>query len=246
VTTRPALPDPRPGPDKDAVLVQQMFDRVAPRYDVANTIFSLGHDRHWRRVTEAAIEPRPGEVVLDVAAGTGMLAAELAAHGATVVALDFSFPMLAHGAARAARRAEPLGDVLWCNGDGMRLPLPDAAVDAVTIAFGLRNLPDPHAGLAEFARVAKPGARLAVLEFSTPVSPRFRALYHRYLVGAIPRAASVVTSDPAAYRYLAESILAWPDQQGLAEAIADAGWTSVRWKNLTGGIVALHHARRPA
>lgn len=237
-------PDPRPTRDKDAALVQAMFDRVAPRYDTANTIFSMGQDRHWRRVAAAAAGVGPGDVVVDVAGGTGALAGELASGGARVLALDFSWNMVATG----AQRARAAGDdrVWWCNGDGMRLPLADASVDAVTIAFGLRNLPDPAAGLAEFARVTRPGGRLVVLEFSHPTWRPFRTLYTRYLVGAIPSLARVVTSDPSAYRYLAESIQAWPDQAALAAVIAGAGWEGVRWKNLTGGIVAAHQAVRPA
>jgi demethylmenaquinone methyltransferase/2-methoxy-6-polyprenyl-1,4-benzoquinol methylase len=266
-----------------------MFDRVAPRYDVANSVFSMGQDRHWRRVAVAAVDPRPGELVLDVAAGTGALAHELAAAGrrrsgwprTRVVALDFSWNMLHTGALRqAARRARrdgrrprgswprgswprgswprgswprgswPRGSraderaVEWCNGDATRLPFADASVDAVTIAFGLRNLPDLDGGLREFARVVRPGGRLAVLEFSRPTWAPFRRLYMRYLLGAIPRAARLVTSDPAAYRYLARSIQAWPDQNALASRVAGAGFAAVRWKNLTGGIVALHHAIR--
>jgi demethylmenaquinone methyltransferase/2-methoxy-6-polyprenyl-1,4-benzoquinol methylase len=236
-------PDPRPTRDKDAALVQAMFDRVAPRYDLANTIFSAGQDRHWRRVAAAATAIGPGDVVVDVAAGTGALSHDLATAGASVVALDFSWNMVATGAARA--QAGTADDrIFWCNGDGTRLPLADASVDAVTIAFGLRNLPDPAAGLAEFARVTRPGGRLVVLEFSTPVSTPFRTVYQRYLVGAIPTLAQVVTSDPAAYRYLAESILAWPDQTELAQIITAAGWKGVRWKNLTGGVVAVHQAVR--
>ena len=235
-------PDPRPTRDKDAALVQAMFDRVAPRYDTANTILSLGQDRHWRRVAALAADVGRGDVVVDVAGGTGALASELAAGGATVVALDFSWNMVATG----AQRARDAGDdrVLWCNGDGMRLPLATASVDAVTIAFGLRNLPDPAAGLAEFARVTRPGGRLVVLEFSQPTWQPFRTVYTQYLMGAIPSLARVVTSDPSAYRYLAESIQAWPDQPALAEIIAGAGWDGVRWKNLTGGIVAAHQAVR--
>ena len=236
-------PDPRPTHDKDAALVQAMFDRVAPRYDLANTIFSGGQDRHWRRVAAAAAAVGPGDVVADVAAGTGALSHDLAAAGATVLALDFSWNMVATGAGRV--QAGTADDrILWCNGDGTRLPLADASVDAVTIAFGLRNLPDPAAGLAEFARVTRPGGRLVVLEFSTPVWQPFRTVYERYLVGAIPTLAQVVTSDPAAYRYLAESILAWPDQTQLAHIISDAGWSGARWKNLTGGVVAVHQAVR--
>ncbi|MGH3666617.1 MAG: class I SAM-dependent methyltransferase [Egibacteraceae bacterium] len=235
------LPDPRPTRDKDAALVQQMFDRVAPRYDLANTVFSLGQDHHWRRVTRRAVAPRSGEVVLDVASGTGALAHQLRAGGAQVVALDFSWKMLATGAVRD-RAAHTGPQILWCNGDALRLPLADARVDAATIAFGLRNLPDASAGLRELARVVRPGGRLLVLEFSTPTWAPLREIYLRYLVGAMPALARVVTSDPSAYRYLAESIQAWPDQAALAGVIADAGWTRVRWKNLSGGIVAAHYA----
>ena len=220
-----------------------MFDRVAPRYDLANTLFSLGQDHHWRRVARWAVDPRVGDVVLDVACGTGALAVELASAGATVVALDFSWNMLATGAARL-RSAGSGHRLLWCNADGLRLPLRDASVDAATIAFGLRNLPDPAAGLAELARVVRPGGRLLVLEFSRPPRAALRTVYLRYLVGAMPRLARLFTADPAAYRYLADSIQAWPDQARLAAVIAGAGWTGVRWRNLTGGIVAAHHALR--
>lgn len=235
------LPDPAPGPQKQAELVQAMFDRVAPRYDLANTLLSLGQDRHWRRVAAQAAQVGPGDRALDVAAGTGGLSRELARAGAQVIALDFSFNMLAAGAARGA----PGEPIAWVNGDGTRLPLPDSSVDAITIGFGLRNLPDPVTGLAEFARVARPGARLVVLEFSHPTWAPFSAVYTRYLVGALPHAAKLVTSDPAAYRYLAESIQRWPDQAALGGWIADAGWDGVRWKNLTGGIVAVHQAVKP-
>ena len=243
VSPEAATPDPRPTAQKDAALVQQMFDRVAPRYDVANSIFSLGQDRHWRRVAARSVGAGPGKTILDVATGTGALANAMADAGADVVALDFSWNMVATGAARATPRR---GHVWWSNGDGTALPLPDASVDGVTIAFGLRNLPDPAAGLAEFARVTRPGGRLVVLEFSAPTWKPFRSLYTRYLVGAIPSLARVVTSDPAAYRYLAESIQAWPDQAALARIIGSAGWSEVGWQDLTGGIVAAHRALRPA
>jgi demethylmenaquinone methyltransferase/2-methoxy-6-polyprenyl-1,4-benzoquinol methylase len=244
------LPSPRSGPEKDAALVRSMFDRVARRYDLANTVFSIGQDRHWRRVAARAVAPQPGEVIIDVAAGTGALASELrcASGGrARVVALDFSWNMLAVGVRRDhARGSSPVSArrLLWCNADGNRLPFADASVDAITIAFGLRNLPRPAAGLAEFARVVRPGGRLVVLEFSEPVWAPFRHVYRRYLVGAIPAAARLLTSDPGAYRYLADSIVAWPDQEGLARLLAEAGWHRPRWRNLTGGIVAVHHALR--
>lgn len=242
--TQPAiLPDPRPGSDKDAALVQGMFDRVAPRYDVANAILSFGSDQHWRRVATRALAPTAGERVLDVATGTGLLAREIQQTGAQAVALDFSWNMIAAGVrGEAAAGHAPLG---WLNGDGTALPFGDATFDAVTISFGLRNIPDARAGLAEFARVVKPGGRLVVMEFSTPTNSLFRRLYTDYLVAALPRIAEVVTSDPAAYRYLAESIVAWPDQAGLAAWISQAGWQQPRWQNLSGGIVALHHAVRP-
>jgi demethylmenaquinone methyltransferase/2-methoxy-6-polyprenyl-1,4-benzoquinol methylase len=232
------LPDHRPVRDKDAALVQQMFDRVAPRYDLANTVFSLGLDRHWRQVTAAAVAPRPGATVLDVAGGTGALADVLAARGARVVVADLSWQMVRVGAARCRH---PVG---WTVADALRLPLGDATVDAVTIAFGLRNLNDTRAGLAEFRRVVRPGGQLAILEFSRPVQPVLETLYRRYLLGLLPHAARLFTSDPAAYGYLARSIAAWPDQGRLAAIVRDSGWERVRWKNLSGGIVALHHAVR--
>jgi demethylmenaquinone methyltransferase/2-methoxy-6-polyprenyl-1,4-benzoquinol methylase len=237
VTT--ALPDPRPGPGKEGALVQAMFDRIAGRYDLANTLFSLGQDRHWRRVAVAAADPQPGQVVLDVAAGTGALAHALRDRGARVVALDLSLAMLRTGAARPAAAR-----LTWVNGDATRLPLPDASVDVVTIAFGLRNLPDAAAGLRELARVTRPGGRLVVLEFTRPESPAFRRLYLHYLVGALPALARLFTADARAYRYLADSIQAWPAQAELAATMAACGWARPRWKNLTGGIVAVHHAQR--
>jgi demethylmenaquinone methyltransferase / 2-methoxy-6-polyprenyl-1,4-benzoquinol methylase len=248
MSAEPDLPDPRPTPDKDAALVQRMFDRVAPRYDLANTIFSLGQDRHWRRVARAAADPRPGRTIVDVAAGTGMLAHELRAAGARVVALDFSWNMLRTGAQRERAGSSPLGaagaGVLWCNGDGTRLPLSDGSVDAVTIAFGLRNLPDPAGGLAEFARVLRPGGRVVVLEFSRPPWTPLRVAYHRGALAAMPLAARAMTSDPRAYEYLADSIRAWPDQRALAAIMAAAGFDRVRWKNLFGGVVACHQGVR--
>src|SRR5688572_29770790 len=184
MTSPVQTPDPRPTQDKDAALVQAMFDRVAPRYDIANTVFSLGQDAHWRRVAAKAAEVGPGDLALDVATGTGLVARDLRATGAVVIGLDFSWNMVATGA--AADRASFGGpQLLWVNGDAMALPLPDASVDAVTISFGLRNLPDTTAGLREFARVLRPGGRLVVCEFSTPTAAWFRETYQRYLVGAI-------------------------------------------------------------
>lgn len=230
---------PRPGRDgKDAALVQAMFDRVAPRYDLANAALSFGQDAHWRRVTARAAEPR-GARVLDAAAGPGNVARELVTQGAAgVTALDLSWAMLAVGAARRA------AGIQWVNGDAQALPFADGAFDAVTISFGLRNVPDPARALAEFARVTRPGGRLVVCEFASPTWGPFRTLYRRYLVGALPQVARVVSSSPEAYRYLADSILAWPDRRVVADWLEAAGFGQVRVKDLAGGIVAVHRGYR--
>jgi demethylmenaquinone methyltransferase / 2-methoxy-6-polyprenyl-1,4-benzoquinol methylase len=223
---------------KDLALVQAMFDRVAPRYDLANTVLSMGQDAHWRRVTAMAAEPA-GAVVLDVASGPGNVAREMLARGAReVVALDLSFNMLAEGARRG------LPDVHWVNGDAQALPFADATFDAVTISFGLRNVPDPLRALAEFARVTRPGGRLVVCEFAAPTWAPFRAVYTRYLVGALPKIANLVSSDGPSYQYLADSIRAWPHRRAIADWIEDSGYRNVAVKDLSGGIVAVHRAER--
>ena len=216
-----------------------MFDGVARRYDLTNTLLSGGQDRLWRIATRRALAPVAGERVLDLAAGTAVSTVELARDGAWCVAADFSLGML-RSARRQGRTSVPL-----VAADALHLPFPDGAFDAVTISFGLRNLVDPIAGLAEMARVTRPGGRLVVCEFSTPTWPVFATVYQNYLMRALPAIARKVSSNPEAYVYLAESIRAWPDQAGLAARIAEAGWSEVSWRNLTGGIVALHRARRP-
>jgi demethylmenaquinone methyltransferase/2-methoxy-6-polyprenyl-1,4-benzoquinol methylase len=219
--------------------VAAMFDDVAPRYDLTNAVLSLGQDRGWRRATTTALALRPGERVLDLAAGTGTSSTALAETGAHVVACDFSLGMLRVGTTR-----NPHPRVDYVAGDGLALPFKDASFDAVTISFGLRNLHDLDAGLAELARVTKPGGRLVVCEFSRPVWAPFRRVYVDYLMRALPTIARRVSSNPDAYVYLAESIRAWPDQRALAERIAKNGWADVGWRDLTGGIVALHRASR--
>ncbi len=212
-----------------------MFDAVAKRYDVTNDVLSLGQDRRWRTEVLDAVAPVPGERVLDLAAGTGTSSAPFHDRGATVVPCDFSLGML-----RVGKRARP--HLPFTAGDGTRLPFADDTFDAVTISFGLRNIVDPEAGLAEMRRVTKPGGRLVVCEFSHPTWAPFRTLYVEYLMKALPPVARAVSSSPDAYVYLAESIRAWPDQAGLAALVAGAGWRDVEWKNLSGGIVALHRA----
>jgi demethylmenaquinone methyltransferase/2-methoxy-6-polyprenyl-1,4-benzoquinol methylase len=222
--------------DKEPHEVASMFDAVARRYDLTNTVLSMGQDRYWRRATRAALDVGAGDKVLDLAAGTAVSTVELSKSGAWCVAADFSVGMLAAGHDR---------DVPKVAGDATRLPFDDGVFDAVTISFGLRNVVDHIAGLREMARVTRPGGRLVVCEFSTPTNPFFGTVYKEYLMQALPRVARAVASNPEAYVYLAESIRAWPDQAGLARQIGDAGWSAVRWRNLTGGIVALHAARKP-
>jgi demethylmenaquinone methyltransferase/2-methoxy-6-polyprenyl-1,4-benzoquinol methylase len=223
---------------KDAALVQAMFDRVAPRYDLANAVLSLGQDAHWRRVTAAAVRPA-GATLLDVAAGPGNVAEQLILRGARrVTALDLSLNMVAEG----ARRGVP--DVTWVNGDAQRLPFADAAFDGVTISFGLRNVPDPRSALGEFARVTRPGGRVVVCEFAAPTPAWLRVVYSEYLMRALPRVAMAVSSDGPAYRYLADSIRVWPDRRRIADWMTEAGWQEPRVKDLSGGIVAVHRAVR--
>ncbi len=212
-----------------------MFDGVARRYDLTNTVLSFGLDRQWRRLTRAALHLRRGERVLDLAAGTAVSAVELARSGATVVACDFSLGMLTEGRGRGV----PL-----VAGDGLALPFRAASFDAVTISFGLRNVADPAQALRELARVTRPGGRLVVCEFSRPTWLPWRTLYLEYLMRALPSVARAVSSNPDAYVYLAESIRAWPDQSTLAAWLGEAGWQQPAWRNLTGGIVALHRVTR--
>ena len=212
-----------------------MFDAVARRYDLTNDVLSLGQDRRWRRDVISAVDPQRGELVLDLAAGTGTSSQPFADRGATVVPCDFSLGMLKVG--KQARPALP-----FTAGDGTRLPFADDTFDAVTISFGLRNIVDPVAGLREMRRVTRPGGRLVVCEFSHPTYRPLRTAYLEYLMKALPAVARVVSSSPDAYVYLAESIRAWPDQPGLAAMLDRAGWRGTEWKNLSGGIVALHRA----
>ena len=212
-----------------------MFDEVARRYDLTNDVLSLGQDRRWRRDVIAAVDPRPGERVLDLAAGTGTSSEPFAAAGAYVVPCDFSLGML-----RVGKQARP--SLPFTAGDGTRLPFADDAFDAVTISFGLRNIVDPEAGLRELLRVTRPGGRLVVCEFSHPTFGPLRTVYLEYLMRALPPVARAVSSSPDAYVYLAESIRAWPDQEALAAVLGAAGWQSPQWRNLSGGIVALHRA----
>jgi demethylmenaquinone methyltransferase/2-methoxy-6-polyprenyl-1,4-benzoquinol methylase len=215
-----------------------MFDDVARRYDLTNDVLSMGQDRRWRRRVVSVLDPRPGERVLDLAAGTGTSSQPFADAGAVVVPCDFSLGMLRVG-------KQNLPDLPFTAGDGMALPFADGSFDAVTISFGLRNIHDPVQGLRELRRVTRPGGRVVVCEFSTPTWTPFETVYSNYLMKALPRIAEKVSSNPESYVYLAESIRSWPNQKGLAKLMVEAGWGKVDWVNLTGGVVALHCSVNP-
>lgn len=229
---------PRADLDKKPHEVAAMFDEVAARYDRTNDVLSLGQDRRWRREVIRAVDPRPGELVLDVAAGTGTSSEPFAELGARTIPCDFSLGMLRVGKARRP-------DLGFVAGDATRLPFADGVFDAVTISFGLRNVVDTAAALHELRRVTRHGGRLVVCEFSHPTWAPLRRVYTEYLMKALPAVARRVSSSPDSYVYLAESIRAWPDQTGLARQLRDAGWDDVAFRNLSGGIVALHRGVRP-
>jgi demethylmenaquinone methyltransferase/2-methoxy-6-polyprenyl-1,4-benzoquinol methylase len=229
---------PRASLDKQPHEVAAMFDDVAEKYDRTNDALSLRQDRRWRRAVVAALDLRPGERVLDLAAGTGTSSEPFHDAGVLTVACDFSLGMLRVGRRRRA-------DLAFVAGDAGRLPFADGAFDAVTISFGLRNVGDPASALAEMRRVTRHGGRLVVCEFSHPTWAPWRSLYTGYLMRAVPPVARFVSSNPEAYVYLAESIRAWPDQDALGQRIRAAGWDDVAYRNLSGGIVALHRATRP-
>jgi demethylmenaquinone methyltransferase / 2-methoxy-6-polyprenyl-1,4-benzoquinol methylase len=253
--------DKRPGD------VAAMFDKVAPRYDLLNDVLSLGQDRWWRKVVAKAVSARAGERVLDLAAGTGTSSVTFTAGGAACVACDFSLGMLRAGVERLgaqqardgtsgpARPASPgrpspagpgavPGPVRFVAGDALRLPFGDQVFDAVTISFGLRNVADPDAALAEMFRVTRAGGRLVICEFGHLPSPRLDAIYGRYLMAALPAVARRLSPAGDAYEYLAESIRDWPGREEFAQRIDGAGWSAVRWRDLTLGVVTVHTARR--
>ncbi len=234
----PVMSPTRADLDKQPHEVARMFDAVARRYDLTNTVLTGGIDHLWRRAVTRAVDAAPGERVLDIAAGTGTSSEPYADRGVQVVPADFSHGMLAEG-----YRRRP--DLPFTAADAMRLPFADDAFDVVTVSFGLRNVADVGVALREFGRVTRPGGRLVVCEFSRPVVPVFSTVYRNYLMRALPQVARRVSSNPESYVYLAESIRAWPAQRELAEQVRAAGWGQVRWRNLTGGVVALHHAVAP-
>ncbi len=258
--------------DKQPGDVAAMFDAIAGRYDLLNDILSAGQVRLWRRAVTRIAGVGPGERVLDLAAGTGTSSLTFTAAGADCVACDFSLGMLQAGHARGGRGGaepprdqggsgedrsprekeqggsggdrSPRGNISFVGGDALRLPFRDGAFDVVTISFGLRNVADPDAALAEMRRVTRPGGRLVVCEFSTITIAPVDMLYRRYLINVLPAIARRAARNPEAYEYLAESIVDWPAQRELADLIETAGWSAVRWRDLSVGAVAVHVARR--
>ena len=221
--------------DREPRDVAAMFDAVAERYDVMNLVMTLGQERRWRRAALDALDPKPGERILDLAAGTGASSAPIVDRGAAVVACDFSAGMLQTGHLRH-------GGLGFVAGDALSLPFRPASFDAVTISFGLRNFADLDAALAEMRRVTAPAGRFVALETSTPRARPVRAAHRLHTTRVLPLLARALSSNADAYIYLAESMADWPDQPTLAKRIAAAGWKDVAWRDLSGGAVAVHRA----
>lgn len=223
--------------DKNPDEVAAMFDGVAKRYDLVNDLLSLGRTKAWRRAVTRIIDPKPGMKILDMAAGPGASSEPLAKAGAEVISADFS-----HGMLDAGRKQRPYLNFQWA--DALKLPFGDNEFDVYTISFGLRNTQKTEAALREALRTLKSGGRIVIVEFSAPTWRPFRTIYTNYLMNLLPAIAKKTASNPDAYIYLAESIKAWPDQAALAAIIEGVGFTDVQVTNLTGGIVAVHSARK--
>ncbi len=232
----------RPDSTKDAGVVSRMFDEVSPRYDLTNDLLSLGNSRLWRVSTTRAVQPRKGMRVLDIAAGTGTSSAAFARSGAHVVAADFSPGMIAVGRQRTAG----IHNIEFIEADATNLPFEDNSFDATTISFGLRNVNEPQKALAEMFRVTKPGGRVVICEFSRPTSGLVRKPYYFYTQNVLPKVAGFVNGASDAYDYLNDSIQEWPEQRTLASWVSGAGFERVEYRNLTGGLVALHRGFVPA
>ena len=225
--------------------VREMFSKIATRYDFLNHVLSLNIDKRWRRLVRRELESvlaDPSAVVLDVACGTGDLSLELSRESrASIIGTDFCHPMLAIA---DAKTAEANVSIPYVEGDAMRLPFADDSFDALTIAFGLRNLSNFGEGLAELRRVLKPNGKLVVLEFSKPIIPGFDRLFDLYFTKILPRIGGAVSGSRGAYEYLRDSVSKFPDQKGLVELMRTAGFAAVRYTNLTGGIAAIHNGTK--
>jgi len=222
------MPDPR--------AVRAMFARIARRYDLLNRLLSMGVDRRWRSALVEELGPGRAGLVVDSCCGTGDLSAALERSGARVLGVDFTLPML-------VRAREKRGRTLFVGGDALRLPVRDGAADATTIAFGLRNLADRAQGLRELARIVRPGGRVLVLEFSLPPARWLRALYRLYFTRILPRIGGWISGEPAAYRYLPDTVLVWPDPDELRAEMEAVGLEQCGYRRLTGGIACLSWGR---
>ena len=217
--------------------VAAMFDSVAKSYDRTNDLLSFGQDRIWRKKVLKVVDPKPGQVVLDLAAGTGSSSIVFLKPGVRVIASDFSNGMLEVG-----RQRHP--ELEFVFADAMKFPFENNSMDAVTISFGLRNVEKPKIALQEMLRVLKPGGKVVICEFSRVTVPGIRNLYEFYLKRILPRLSSLLAKNSAAYDYLADSILAWPNQKELASLLTEAGFTDVNYKNASLGVVAIHSAKK--
>ncbi len=222
----------------EASTIRRMFAGVAPRYDLLNRVLSLGIDRRWRREVVSSLSLESGDRVLDVCCGTGDLALEIAPR-ARCAACDFTWEMLTRAQQKSTRAGAP---IRLAAADALRLPFPSGSFDAATVGFGVRNLEDLGAGLRELRRVLRPGGVLAILEFSQPTHFLLRGLYRFYLHGLLPVIGRVLSKRQGAYRYLADSIAGFPDPQTLCRFLVDAGFGNASYRQLTGGIVAIHKA----
>ena len=227
-----------PATDKKG-LVREVFQSVAPRYDLMNDLMSLGIHRAWKRDFVIGLDPRPNRHLLDLAGGTGDISFGWRARGGGPAILsDINPAMLAVGRERARQRRT--SDLAFLVADAEALPLPDACVDRVSIAFGLRNCTDKPAVLREALRVLRPGGQFHCLEFSHVQVAALEAPYDAWSFRVLPLLGRVVAGDADSYRYLAESIRTFPDQETLAAMMREAGFSRVRWRNLTGGVAAIH------
>jgi demethylmenaquinone methyltransferase/2-methoxy-6-polyprenyl-1,4-benzoquinol methylase len=233
---------------KDKVkMVAGVFHSVAAKYDIMNDLMSGGVHRLWKRFTIELSGVRPGNKVLDIAGGTGDLAAKfsrLVGSNGSVVLADINDSMLTVGREKLTKKGI-VCNIEYVQANAECLPFPDNYFDCITIAFGLRNVTDKDAALRSMNRVLKPGGRLLVLEFSKPVNPVIAKLYDRYSFDILPKMGQLVTNDEDSYRYLAESIRMHPDQDTLKGMMNDAGFVDVRYHNMTAGVVAVHRGIKP-